>query len=232
MTVHPAAPATFAASRTAAFTCHGCGDCCKGSAILLSPFDLARLAALTNESPRAFVRERCVVLKHPLTTLPAVMLETVPHCSFLDEVNRCTAYNHRPLVCRSYPLGIFTDLNEPGWRPPLSRFTVRASPCPAPAPGGHPLPMVNTLHAMATSSGMEPYAEAYRAWARLTEDIAHAWRYPAMEPIEAQRFDSEFRRVFFDEVDHPADEREALGAFLRRASAFRARHAIPAAGPL
>jgi len=232
MTIVAAAPASFAGSRTAAFTCHGCGDCCKGSAILLSPFDLARLAALTKESPRSFVRERCVVLKHPLTSLPAVMLETVPQCTFLDDANRCTAYNHRPLVCRSYPLGIFTDLNEPGWRPALSRFTIRANPCPPPNPGGHPLPMVNTLHAMATSAGMEPYAEAYRTWARLTEDIANNWRYAEMEHEEAQAFDAEFRRTFFDEVDHPEGEREALGAFLKRASAFRARHRIPAAGEL
>jgi len=225
-------PEPFEGSRTAAFTCHGCGDCCKGSAILISPFDLARLSAMTKESPRAFVRERCVVLKHPLTGLPCVMLETVPQCTFLDEANRCSVYDHRPLVCRSYPLGIFTDLNEPGWRPPLSRFTIRANPCPAPNPGGHPLPMVNTLHAMATSAGMEPYAEAYRTWARLTEEISNGWRYGAMGEDEAARFDREFLRVFFEEVDHPQDEREALGAFLRRAAAFRARHAIPLAGSL
>jgi hypothetical protein len=92
--------------------------------------------------------------------------------------------------------------------------------------------MVNTLHAMATSSGMEPYAEAYRTWARLNWDIADTWRYPHMALGEALAFDAEFIRTFFHEVDSPADEREALTAFLKRAGAFRARHRIPAAGSL
>ena len=224
------APNPFLASRTAAFACHGCGDCCKGSAILLSPYDVARLAARASASPRALIKERCTILKHPLTNLPAVLLETVPQCSFLEEDLRCGAYAHRPLACRAYPLGIFTDLNEPGWRPPLARFTIRANACPAPSPGGHPLPMVNTLHAMATSSGLEPYAEAYRAWARLTYDISNTWRYPAMPHEEQAAFDREFVRTFFDEVEAPADEREALSRFLVRAAAFRARYRIAAAG--
>lgn len=223
-------PSPFPASRTAAFACHGCGDCCKGSAILLSPYDLARLAARSGETPRQVIKERCTVLKHPQTNLPTILLETVPQCSFLDEQNACTAYDFRPLVCRAYPLGIFTDLNEPGWRAPLARFTIRANACPAPAPGGHPLPMVNTLHAMATSSGMEPYAEAYRAWARLTWDISNTWRYPHMAIGEAVAFDGDFMQTFFHDLEHPADAGDALVAFLRRSSAFRARHRIPAAG--
>lgn len=222
-------PDAFDGSRTIAFACHGCGNCCKGSTVLLSPFDLARLAAATGESPRTLVKERCAVLKHPMTDLPALMLETVPRCSLLDDADRCTVYAHRPLVCRAYPLGVRVDLNASGWQAPLARFTVRANPCPPPAPGGAPLPVVSTLHALATASGLEPFAEAYRAWARLCWDIAFTWRYREMPTIEVLAFDEEFTRVFYREVEAPADEGEALLAFLRRASAFRARHRVPAA---
>jgi Fe-S-cluster containining protein len=223
-----AGPDGFAGSRTLSFACHGCGDCCKGSTVLLSPFDLARLCAATGEAPRAFLKEHCVVLKHPLTDLPALMLETVPRCSLLDDANRCTAYGHRPLVCRGYPLGVRVDLAQPGWAAPLANFTLRANPCP-PGPPGAPLPMANTLHAMATAAGMEPYAEAYRTWARLCWDIAVTWRYRAMTTVEALAFDEEFVRTFYREVEAPAEEAAALTSFLRRAADFRARHRIPAA---
>lgn len=227
--IDPGVPAAFERSRTIAFACHGCGDCCKGSTIILSPFDLARLSARAGESPRSIVKERCAVLKHPQTNLPTVMLETIPKCSFLDEANRCTVYSDRPLVCRGYPLGLLTDLNEPGWQAPLRRFSVRANACPPPKSPNPPLPMVQTLHSMATAAGMEPYAEAYRAWARLCWDTAVTWRYPQMPPAEAFAFDREFVREFFEEVDAPPSEADALVAFLRRAALFRARHRIPAA---
>lgn len=220
-------PDTFEGSRLVSFACHGCGDCCKGSTILLSPFDLARLCAATGEPPREFVRGHCMVLKHPFTTLPALMLETVPRCSLLDDADRCTVYHGRPLVCRGYPLGVSVDLSEPGWRAPLSRFVLRSNPCP-PRPAGAPLPVVSSLHALATAAGMEPYAEAYRTWARLTWDIAENWRYRTLPTVEGVAFDEEFTRTFYREVEAPADEADALAAFLRRAAAFRARHRVPA----
>lgn len=213
-----------------AFACHGCGDCCKGTTILLSPFDLARLSARTGEEPVAILKERCVVLKHPQTNLPAVMLETIPQCSLLDDQNRCTVYPDRPLVCRGYPLGVRMDLNEPGWRDPLRRFALRPNPCPPPRTADFPLPMVQTLHSMATASGMEPYAEAYRAWARLTWDTAVTWRYAQMPLGESMVFDREFVKLLFEEVDTPVDEGAALTSFLRRVAAFRARYGIPTAG--
>src|SRR3972149_5086108 len=119
-------PDPFGRSRTMAFACHGCGDCCKGSAIILSPFDLARLAPAGEGSARALRKDGGVLPKPPQTTLPIVPLETVPACSLLDESNRCTVYANRPLVCRGYPLGALTALNEPGRRPPLQPFSTRA----------------------------------------------------------------------------------------------------------
>jgi len=209
-----------------AFSCHGCGDCCRGSAIILSPFDVARLAAFARLTPKALIKDRCVMLKHPQTNLPSALLETVPQCSFLDEANRCTVYAARPLVCRGYPLGVLTDLNEPGWRAALQRFSVRANPCPPPRFPGAPLPMVRTLHEMATGAGMEAYAEAYRVWARLTWDIATESRYPSMSPAEELDFDLEFRRLFYEEVEAPADEGQALASFVGRVRAFRQRHRL------
>jgi len=216
-------PDPFGRSRTMAFSCHGCGDCCKGSAIILSPFDLARLAAAEKVSARALVKERCVLLKHPQTNLPIVLLETVPACSLLDESNRCTVYANRPLVCRGYPLGVLTDLNEPGWRSPLQRFSIRANPCPAPRTTDAPLPMVRTLHEMATGAGMEPYAEAYRVWARFVWDVSTRTRYPSMSVAETLSFDREFIRAFYEDLAAPADEGEALRLFVESVRAYRER---------
>lgn len=205
------------------FACHGCGECCKGSAIILSPFDLGRLAAAEKLSPRALLKERLVLLKHPQTQLPAVMMETVPACSFLDEANRCTVYANRPLVCRGYPLGVLTDLNQPGWRSPLMRFSIRKDPCPSPKTLDFPLPMVRTLHQMSTGAGMEPYAEAYRVWARFVWDIATRSRYPAMSVGEVLSFDREFIRTFYEELEVPVDEGAALVSFVLRVRGFRER---------
>jgi Fe-S-cluster containining protein len=225
-TPDPRGPDPFEGSRTMAFACHGCGDCCKGSAILLSPFDLARIAAFAHLSPKQLIKQRCVVLKHPQTNLPAVMLETVPQCSFLDGANRCTVYSARPLVCRGYPLGILTDLNQPEWRAALERFALRANPCPAPTSPSWPLPMVRTLHQMATGAGMETFAEAYRIWARLTWDVATESRYPTMSPAEVLDFDREFLRLFFEEIEAPSDEGHALSSFVGRVRAFRERYRL------
>lgn len=222
----PSQPDSFDSSRTMAFACHGCGDCCKGSTVILSPFDFARLAALSGESPGAMLKERCIVLKHPQTNLPTVMLETVPRCSFLDDANRCTAYSDRPLVCRGYPLGVRTDLNRPEWRSSLSQFSIRANPCPKPQGPNPPLPMVRTLHAMATDARMEVYAEAYRAWARLCWDIATESRYPEFSPEQVAEFDREFVDLFFREAPVPQSESQTFGAFIARVRAFRTRHGL------
>jgi Fe-S-cluster containining protein len=219
-------PDALAGSQTIAFSCHGCGDCCRGSTILLTPFDLARLAVVSGESPRAILKERCVVLKHPQLNLPTVMLETIPQCSFLDEANRCTVYVDRPLVCRGYPLGVMTDLNAPGWRPGLQWFSLRPNPCPPPRSNDAPLPIVRTLHQMATDAGMEAWTEAYRVWARLSWDIAANWRYDQMPAGEALAFDGEFVRTFFEEVDTPREVGAALIAFVARVKRFRARHDV------
>ena len=219
-------PDSFAGSRTIAFTCHGCGDCCKGSTIILSPFDFARLAAFSGEPPRAMLKERCILLKHPQTNLPTVMLETVPRCSFLDDENRCTAYGDRPLVCRGYPLGVLTDLNRPEWRASLTQFSIRASPCPKPQGPSPPLPMVRTLHAMATDAGMEVYAEAYRTWARLCWDIATESPYPELPPEQVAAFDRELVDTFFRDAPAPQGESQTFAEFIARVRAFRARHRL------
>jgi hypothetical protein len=172
------------------------------------------------------LKERCIVLKHPQTNLPMVMLETVPKCSFLDEANRCTAYEDRPLVCRGYPLGVLTDLNPPEWRSSLMRFSLRANPCPKPQSANPPLPVVRTLHAMATDARMEVYGEAYRAWARLCWDIATESRYPNMSPAEALEFDREFVDAFFRQAEAPQSEAQTFAAFIGRVRQFRARHRL------
>jgi Fe-S-cluster containining protein len=48
------------------------------------------------------------------------------HCTFLDDDNRCTIYEQRPVTCRQHPLNI--ELSDTG---ALQRLSMsRTTPCP------------------------------------------------------------------------------------------------------
>lgn len=91
------------------FRCDQCGNCCKNRVdILLSPFDLCRMAqALENSIPDVLVKYVDIYIgdtsKVPLVSLK--MREDNGKCPFLDENNRCGIHANKPVVCALFPLG-------------------------------------------------------------------------------------------------------------------------------
>lgn len=91
------------------FACSGCGGCCRGREdIVLSGYDLYRIARRLRLPPRTVVRAFC---RHYIGTnsrMPVVRLaplrEERNNCPFLIQ-NHCAIHDAEPLVCALYPLG-------------------------------------------------------------------------------------------------------------------------------
>ena len=99
------------------FRCTGCGNCCKGTAVYITPEDVHRIVEGTGKSPRAFIRffydTFLTLAKRDTFALRlgkrrAVMglKWTSKRCMFLDKDNMCTIYDHRPVTCRQHPFNI------------------------------------------------------------------------------------------------------------------------------
>ena len=90
------------------FACAGCGDCCRGREdIVLSGFDLWRIAARLRLPPRTVARAFCKASIGAVSHLPVLRLAPVReegnNCPFLTH-SRCSIHDAEPLVCALYPL--------------------------------------------------------------------------------------------------------------------------------
>lgn len=91
-----------------AFACAGCGDCCRGREdIVLSGYDLWRIAHRLGLPPRIVARGYCRGSIGPVSGLPVLRLAPVKeqrnNCPFLDG-GLCAIHDAEPLVCALYPL--------------------------------------------------------------------------------------------------------------------------------
>lgn len=90
------------------FACAGCGDCCRGREdIVLSGYDLWRIARRLGLPPKIVARGYCRGSIGPISGLPVLRLAPVKeqhnNCPFLDG-GRCSIHDAEPLVCALYPL--------------------------------------------------------------------------------------------------------------------------------
>ena len=90
------------------FACSGCGNCCRGREdIVLSGFDLWRIAARLRLPPRTVARAFCRGSIGQVSHLPVLRLAPVKeernNCPFLTG-NHCAIHDAEPLVCALYPL--------------------------------------------------------------------------------------------------------------------------------
>lgn len=90
------------------FACAGCGCCCRGREdIVLSGFDLWRIAARLRLPPRTVARAFCRGSIGRVSRLPVLRLaplkEERGNCPFLTG-NHCAIHDAEPLVCALYPL--------------------------------------------------------------------------------------------------------------------------------
>lgn len=94
------------------FVCAGCGDCCRQRRdLVLSGYDLYRIARRLRLSPRIVAHAFCKSYLAPQTCLPALRLTPDPktgNCRFF-EGNACVIHEARPLACALYPLGQTID---------------------------------------------------------------------------------------------------------------------------
>ena len=94
------------------FACAGCGDCCrKRRDLVLSGYDLYRIARRLNLSPRIVAAAFCKSYVAETTCLPALCLTPDPktgNCRFF-EGSACAIHAARPLACALYPLGQSID---------------------------------------------------------------------------------------------------------------------------
>ncbi|GAB5533867.1 MAG: hypothetical protein Rubg2KO_01160 [Rubricoccaceae bacterium] len=85
-----------------AYACHGCGRCCTHKKIRVDAYAVARLAE-TLGVPTGEVMDRYI----DADTSTLKQTEDAA-CVFLDD-SGCGVHSGRPLACRLYPLGWFSD---------------------------------------------------------------------------------------------------------------------------
>lgn len=85
-----------------AYACRGCGRCCHHKRIRVDTYAVARLAEALNVSTGE-------VLDRYIDADTSTLKQTDEGaCTFLDD-SGCAVHSGRPLACRLYPLGWFSD---------------------------------------------------------------------------------------------------------------------------
>ncbi|MDX9972656.1 MAG: YkgJ family cysteine cluster protein [FCB group bacterium] len=101
------------------FKCHSCGHCCTDVVCLPTPWDVIRIVRGTGLKPLDFLEfitpdQISGVYKTDPTWLECggqhymMALQRGPKgCHFLDKKTKlCSIYEHRPILCRLYPLRV------------------------------------------------------------------------------------------------------------------------------
>ncbi len=77
--------------------CLACANCCKTTSPIFYQKDIERLAKLFRIKPSVFIANYL-----HLDEDNDYVLNSAP-CTFLDNDNYCSVYEHRPAACREYP---------------------------------------------------------------------------------------------------------------------------------
>ena len=158
--------------RAFTFRCTGCGNCCRDTFITCTDADVHRLVSGTGMAVRDVVRfasrdEVVFDQRHPYwirfgdKKRVMVLRRRGRSCGFLDAEDRCTVYEHRPLVCREHPFE--TSLSTTGG---LWGFRLARVPnCDHAWDGEVSKQDVLTI-ARAHDGESDAYAQRVRAWNR------------------------------------------------------------------
>lgn len=104
------------------FRCTGCGNCCRRTTVMVTDEDIHRIqrgVGLPADDFIHFVDQKDVNLPKrgpwwvhfgPKRAVMALRHRAGGACIFLDNEQRCTIYEHRPVTCREHPLDLdFSD---------------------------------------------------------------------------------------------------------------------------
>lgn len=228
----PVQPVRYRAEDKLCFDCHkgiSCWNaCCYDTDILLTPYDLQRLAKHFDCRPADVVRLFGAASVHERSGMPVVKLKMLEQpesrrkpCVFLDEADGCTVYENRPAACRYYPLGLAAVKVKDQEEIENFHFLVRESHCK-----GHFEPKEQTVAEFRKSQGVEPYDQQNEGWIYLLMKLT-SWRslggpwgkepdartkkmfYLASTDIDAFR-QFVFNSTFLDRYDIAPEMREEL----------------------
>ena len=97
------------------FHCTQCGKCCRHREdILLSPFDIFKMAKELGLAPAEFFAKYCRSHIGDNSRIPIVRLNSVGndgHCPLLRN-NKCSVHKVKPAVCAMFPLGRYIAVNQ------------------------------------------------------------------------------------------------------------------------
>lgn len=88
--------------------CAGCSFCCRGmgQSIVLDPYDIYHLQVVTGQTFGQLMQEKIELHVEDGLILPSLrMKDDSDLCGFLDKEGRCGIHDHRPGLCRLFPLG-------------------------------------------------------------------------------------------------------------------------------
>ncbi len=88
--------------------CNECYTCCHrvGDLVELTPFDVYEIVNHTKVSFDELLGNKLALQKSNKMMLPYLKMEgETERCSFLNETGRCGIHEHRPNICRLFPLG-------------------------------------------------------------------------------------------------------------------------------
>ena len=98
-----------------AFRCDQCGDCCRHREdILISPYDLFRIARHLSVTPESIIDRYFIYYIGNDSNLPLVILKAQGEdrlCPFLLN-NRCSIHSAKPSVCGLFPLGRMAAVHD------------------------------------------------------------------------------------------------------------------------
>lgn len=108
---------------TFSFKCRRCGKCCMGgrSDIILTAFDIYRIAQHLNISCDDVIKDYCLITIGRNSKLPVIILDYNDHngwCKFLSfdikngGVFGCSINDVKPGVCENHPIGIVRSFKE------------------------------------------------------------------------------------------------------------------------
>lgn len=95
--------------------CSGCSECCHGmgQSIVLDPYDIFQLQNVTGENFAQLMQDKIELHVEDGLILPSLKMQSDSDaCGFLNQDGRCSIHEHRPGLCRLFPLG--RSYNEKG----------------------------------------------------------------------------------------------------------------------
>lgn len=103
--------------------CVGCGGCCTHSVVPVTDSDVKRIMKFTGLEANDVVRfidqseveeddNKDVWIDFSYGKRFMVLKRAKDRCKFLDDNNRCTVYEARPMTCRTFPLQVYLNDDE------------------------------------------------------------------------------------------------------------------------